>query len=99
MPLTPVPRLDVIPRRFDGVAIAKEPSPASFIAAAIAAALLAAVDVMLFLRVTRCEGLMAPRETECEWCLEEDGRTGKLDEGVAEVDSLCWLAGREACAS
>jgi hypothetical protein len=34
-------------------------------AAAIAATLLAAVELMLFLRVTRCAGFMVPVESEC----------------------------------
>ncbi len=67
-----------------------------FTAAAIATTLFAAVDVMLFRRVTRCAGLIEPTDREWEWI--RDWREGKL-EAVELEDGRCWLDGRGGCMS
>ena len=61
-------------------------SVAPLIAAAIAATLLAVVELILFRRVTRCVGLREPRDTECEWCLELELRAGVLKKGVEDME-------------
>ena len=53
-------------RRFNCGELIAIGSSAPLIAAAMAATLLAVVEVMLFRRVTRWEGLTEPNDTECE---------------------------------
>lgn len=62
-------------------------------AAAIAAMLPAAVELMLFLRVTRCAGWMEPMDSECE-CGRVFG-----SEPAAVLECRCWLDGRAAVGS
>ena len=63
-------------------------------AAAMAATLLAAVELMLFLRVTRCAGFIEPTERECE-C----GRDLGSEPAIMFPECRCWLAGRTAIGS
>ena len=57
-------------------------------AATMAATLLAADELMLFLRVMRCAGFMEPMDSECE-CWRDFGR-----EPAVLLECRCWLAGR-----
>lgn len=58
-------------------------------AAAMAATLLAAEELMLFLRVTRWAGFMVPADMECE-CGRDLGREPTM---LLEA-CRCWLEGR-----
>jgi len=64
-----------------------------FAAAVMAAMLPAAVELMLFRRVTRCAGLMEPTDSECE-CGRGLGR-----EPAMLLECRCWLVGRIAMVS
>ena len=76
----------------------KDASSAPLITAATAA-MLAALVVMLLRRVTLWAGLSVPRDTECEWCRDAEWRIGRLEEGVEDTESRCWLRGREGWGS
>ena len=62
--------------------------------AAIAAILFADVELMLFLRVTRCAELMVPAERDCE-C----GRDLGSEPAMMVPECRCWLAGRTVMGS
>jgi hypothetical protein len=62
-------------------------------AAAMAATLLAAVDDMLFLRVTRCAWCIEPPDIECECGRDLGSEPAMLDE------CRCWLVGRAGVGS
>ena len=61
----------------------------------MAAALVVAFNVVLFRRVTRCEGLYEPEpmDNECEFVREYALRFGRL-EAMDEIDERCGLDGR-----
>lgn len=62
-------------------------------AATMAATLLAAVELMLFLRVTRCAELeLTDSDDEC-------GRDLGREPGMTLPECRCWLAGRVAIGS
>jgi hypothetical protein len=63
-------------------------------AAAMAAILLAAVELMLFLRVTRCAAFIGPTDSE-----DECGRDLGRDPGIMLPECRCWLAGRTVIGS
>lgn len=84
------------PGRPDG-GMVKGMSPASFTAAATAANWFAVVeDDMLFLRVTRCVWLMAPKDEVCECMRECHGRIG-TEPPPEKLGGRWWLTGRESC--
>lgn len=81
-------------RRFDGFP-ASRADPETPFATAVAATLFAAVDDMLFLRVTRCARFIEPTDNECEWVRDFEGRL----EAVEVMESRCWLVGRAVVGS